>query len=188
MIFLGLFIGFLEVGLFSFGGAYGAIPLIRDVVVSHGWLDDGMLTYMIAVSESTPGPIMVNMATYVGSSQAGFWGAATATAAVVLPSFAIILLIMILLKKLLQNPYVQAALRGMKPCIAGIILATGVYLIFRSCAGVPKEPHLDPAAVVMTAALAAVYFGSKKYLKKGLSPIGLIAVSALAGILIYGWR
>ena len=102
MICLDLLIGFLKVGLFAFGGAYGAIPLIRDVVLSYGWLDDEMLTYMIAVSESTPGPIMVNLATYVGSSQAGFPGALIATMAVVMPSFIIILLIMVLLKKLLK--------------------------------------------------------------------------------------
>ena len=132
MILLELFIGFLKVGCFAFGGAYGAIPLIRDVVLSYGWLDDEMLTYMIAVSESTPGPIMVNLATYVGSSQAGFPGALIATAAVVLPSFLIILLIMILLKKLLKNKYVQAVLRGLKPCMIGIILATGIYMIIRN--------------------------------------------------------
>ena len=133
MIYLDLLIGFLKVGLFAFGGAYGAIPLIRDVVLAYGWLNDEMLTYMIAVSESTPGPIMVNLATYVGSSQAGFPGALIATAAVVLPSFIIILLIMVLLKKLLKNPYVQAILRGMKPCIIGIILATGLYMILHNC-------------------------------------------------------
>ena len=94
MIYFDLLFGFLKVGLFAFGGAYGAIPLIRDVVLSYGWIEDEMLTYMIAVSESTPGPIMVNLATYVGSSQAGFWGSLIATTAVVLPSFIIILLIM----------------------------------------------------------------------------------------------
>ena len=113
MICFDLLTGFLKVGLFAFGGAYGAIPLIRDVVLSYGWIEDEMLTYMIAVSESTPGPIMVNLATYVGNSQAGFLGALIATAAVVLPSFIIILLIMLLLKKLLKNPYVQAVLRGL---------------------------------------------------------------------------
>ena len=69
MIYLDLLIGFLKVGCFAFGGAYGAIPLIRDVVMSYGWLSEDMLTYMIAVSESTPGPIMVNLATYVGITQ-----------------------------------------------------------------------------------------------------------------------
>ena len=92
-----LFLTFAKVGLFTFGGAYGAIPLIRDVVLSYGWLDDEMLTYMIAVSESTPGSIMVNLATYVGSSKAGITGSLVATFAVVLPSFIIILLVRLLL-------------------------------------------------------------------------------------------
>ena len=90
MIYLDLFLGFLKVGCFAFGGAYGAIPLIRDVVLSHAWLNDEALAYMIAVSESTPGPIMINLATYVGSNEAGFFGALAATVAVVLPSFLVI--------------------------------------------------------------------------------------------------
>ena len=110
MIYLDLFLGFLKVGCFAFGGAYGAIPLIRDVVLSYGWLSDETLTYMIAVSESTPGPIMVNLATYVGSSQSGMLGAIVATLAVVLPSFIIILLVTALLKTALKNKYVQAVL------------------------------------------------------------------------------
>ena len=103
MIYLDLFLCFLKVGSFAFGGAYGAIPLIRDVVMSYGWLRDEMLTYMIAVSESTPGPIMVNLATYIGSNQAGFLGAVVATLAVVLPSFLIILWGTALLKTALKN-------------------------------------------------------------------------------------
>ena len=186
MIYFDLLIGFLKVGLFAFGGAYGAIPLIRDVVLSYGWIEEEMLTYMIAVSESTPGPIMVNLATYVGSSQAGFWGALIATTAVVLPSFIIILLIMVLLKKLLKNPYVQAILRGLKPCIIGIILATGVYMILQHSVGTVTRLKINMTAILMTIALAAVYFGSRKVLKKGLSPIALIGISALAGIVIYG--
>ena len=86
MIYLDLLLGFLKVGCFAFGGAYGAIPLIRDVVLSYGWLSEESLTYLNAANESTPGPIMVNLATFVGSSQAGFLGAAAATAAVVTPS------------------------------------------------------------------------------------------------------
>ena len=83
MIYIEIFLGFLKVGCFAFGGAYGAIPLIRDVVLTYGWIDEEMLTYMIAVSESTPGPIMVNLATYIGSNQAGFLSAVIATLAVV---------------------------------------------------------------------------------------------------------
>ena len=186
MIYLELLIGFLKVGLFSFGGAYAAIPLIRDVVLSYGWIEDEMLTYMIAVSESTPGPIMVNLATYVGSSQAGFLGSLVATAAVVLPSFVIILLIMILLKNVLKNPFVQAILRGLKPCIIGIILATGIYMILHNSIGTLGAFSVDVTAILMTVVLAAIYFGSRKVLKKGISPIGLIGIAALAGIIVYG--
>jgi len=181
-----LLLGFLRVGLFAFGGAYGAIPLIRDVVLSYGWIDDEMLTYMIGVSESTPGPIMVNLATYVGSSQAGLPGALIATAAVVLPSFVIILLIMAVLKRFVRNPFVQAVLRGLKPAVIGIILATGVYMVLRSCLTSLTSPAPDLTAICMTAALAAVYFGSRKVLKKPLSPIALIALSALCGVVVYG--
>lgn len=188
MIYIDLFIGFLKVGLFAFGGAYGAIPLIRDVVLSYRWIGDEMLTYMIAVSESTPGPIMVNLATYVGSSQEGFWGALIATTAVVLPSFIIILLIMILMKRLLKNPYVQAMLRGLKPCIIGIILATGVFMILEHCIGGISGFSIDTTATFMTVVLSAVFFGSKKVMKSGISPIGFIGISALAGILAYGWK
>ena len=186
MIYIDLLIGFLKVGLFAFGGAYGAIPLIRDVVLSYGWIEDEMLTYMIAVSESTPGPIMVNLATYVGSSQAGLPGALIATTAVVLPSFIIILLIMVLLKKLLKNPYVQAVLRGLKPCIIGIILATGIYMILQHSVGSIGALSFNTPAVLLTVALAVIYFGSRKVMKNSISPIGLISISALAGILIYG--
>ena len=187
MILLELFIGFLKVGCFAFGGAYGAIPLIRDVVLSYGWLDDEMLTYMIAVSESTPGPIMVNLATYVGSSQAGVLGSLVATLAVVLPSFIIILLVTALLKAVLKNPYVQAVLRGLKPCMIGIILATGVFMILQHITGGTGEISADIRSLAMTVILGGIYFGSRKVLKKGISPIGLICLSALAGVIAYGF-
>ena len=187
MICFDLLIGFLKVGLFAFGGAYGAIPLIRDVVLSYGWIEDEMLTYMIAVSESTPGPIMVNLATYVGSSQAGFPGAVIATTAVILPSFISVLLIMVLLKKLLKNQYVQAVLRGLRPCITGIILATGIFMILQHSLGSFSALSVDTTAIIMTIVLGAVYFGSRKVLKNGISPIGLIGISALAGLIVYGF-
>ena len=185
MILLELFIGFLKVGCFAFGGAYGAIPLIRDVVLSYGWLDDEMLTYMIAVSESTPGPIMVNIATYVGSSQAGLAGSIIATLAVVLPSFLIILLVTALLRTALKNPYVQAVLRGLKPSMIGIILATGVYMILKN-GMIIQEGTLLIRPLILTLILGAVYFGSRKIKKGGISPILLICISAVVGIVAYG--
>ena len=184
MILLELLIGFLKVGCFAFGGAYAAIPLIRDIVLSYGWLDEEMLTYMIAVSESTPGPIMVNLATYVGSSQAGLAGALTATLAVVLPSFIIILLVTAMLKTVLKNQYVQAVLRGLKPGMIGIILATGIAMICRN--GIVTEETVRLRPLFLTITLGAVYFGSRKIRKGGLSPIQLICLAAAAGIAVYG--
>lgn len=186
MIFLELFLGFLKVGCFAFGGAYGAIPLIRDVVMSYGWLNDEMLTYMIAVSESTPGPIMVNLATYIGSNQAGLLGATVATLAVVLPSFLIILLVTVLLKTALKNQYVQAVLRGLKPCVIGIVLATGIDMVLGNCFGTVSAIQINVRATVITAALAAALLGYQKVKHKKLSPILLIILAAFLGAGIYG--
>ena len=143
-----------------------------------------MLTYMIAISESTPGPIMVNLATYVGTSQAGIVGALIATFAVVLPSFIIILLVTAILSKVIKNKYVQAVLRGVKPCMVGIILATGWWMILKNFFDVPFI-SISIKAVVITVILAAVYFGLGKKIKKGISPIALILISAVLGAIGY---
>ena len=185
MTCLQLFFGFLKAGCFAFGGAYGAIPLIRDVVFSYGWLDDETLSYMIAVSESTPGPIMVNLATYVGSSQAGFSGALIATLAVVLPSFLILLLVTALLKTILKNKYIQAILSGLKPCVTGIVLATGIYMTVNNCLEPLLSPHIDLRAVLITVLLTAILFLYRKRTGKKLSPILLILTAACLGVLIY---
>lgn len=185
MIYWNLFLGFLQVGCLAFGGAYGAIPLIRDVVLSYGWLTDEQITYMIAVSESTPGPIMVNLATYVGSSQGGLPGAITATAAVVLPAFIIIILIMAVLKNLIRNRFVQAILNGLKPCIAGIILATGAYMLLNNCFDLSSGLSLNWRSLLLAAILIAVQLGAKFIGKKQMSPISLILISACLGIALY---
>ena len=184
MIYLDLFLGFLKVGLFAFGGAYGAIPLIRDVVLSYGWLSDEALSYMIAVSESTPGPIMVNLATYVGSTEAGFLGALVATLAVVLPSFIIILLITALLKNALKNKYVQAVLKGLKPSVIGIVLAMGVYMIVKNCL-MEDTFKMNLRSIVITAVLGIVAVLYKYFSKKKMSPIIMIVISSLLGMFVY---
>lgn len=186
MIYLELFFGFLKVGAFAFGGAYGAIPLIREVVLSYGWLSDEMLTYIIAVSESTPGPIMVNLATYIGSTQAGFGGSVIATLAVVMPSFVIILLVAAVFGTALKNKYVQAVMGGLKPCIVGIVLATGIYMVLSSCFGSAEAAEIDFKAVIITAILIVSAAGYKHFTEKKMSPVMLIAVSAAAGMIIYG--
>ena len=189
MIYLELFLGFLKVGFFAFGGAYGAIPLIRDVVLSFGWLEDDMLTAMIAVSESTPGPIMVNLATYVGSSQAGIPGAAIATLASILPAFVIILLIMAVMKRVLDNKAVQAVMKGLQACVIGVITAVGVYMLYKNAIVPAFAAETDLRPLILAAVLAVIYFGSRKIraLKKGLSPIALIGISACLGILFFGF-
>jgi len=186
MIYLELFLGFLEVGLFSFGGAYAAIPLIRDVVLAHGWMTDEALSYMIAVSESTPGPIMVNLATYVGSDQGGILGAAIATFAVVLPAFFIILLLMAAFNVLLKNRWFSAVLGGLKPCIIGIVLATGAFMLIANAFDLSGSLQPDIIAIALSVILAAVMFGPRLAGKK-TSPIALIAVAAALGIIAYAF-
>ncbi len=185
MIYLRLFIGFLKVGMFSFGGAYAAIPIIRDIVLSYNWISEDTMAYMIAVSESTPGPIMVNLATYVGSSQAGFLGALVATTAVILPSFVIMLIVAKLLSSLKENPYIQALIGGLKPCIIGIILAMGISMIVKMWIGSTSSIAINQTEIALTLALSVIYFGSRKFIKHGISPLMLIAISAVIGIVVY---
>ncbi|WP_029199892.1 chromate transporter [Oribacterium sp. NK2B42] len=179
MIYLELLLGFLQIGIFAFGGAYGAIPLIRDVVMNYGWISEDQLTYMIAVSESTPGPIMVNMATYIGSSQAGISGALIATTAVALPSFIIILIVSTILKNFTDNPHFQAVLKGIKPCIIGIIISTGLYMIINNCRSVDGLSYVN---ILITLILFMFMLLHKRFLKRKASPIHLIIFAAVLGI------
>ena len=181
MIWLELFLGFLEVGCFSFGGAYAAIPLIRDVVLKYGWLEEETLLYFIGVCESTPGPIMINLATYVGSSQAGVLGGLLATFAVVLPAFLIILLVVAIVDKFLKNPWVKAVMGGLKPGVIGVILATGLFMIYSNA--MPANAP-DVKALIITGILAVLTFGSRIIRKKKISPIPLIGISAALGIIM----
>jgi len=183
VIYAKLFLEFLWVGCFTFGGGYGSIPLIRDVVLRNNWLTEDAFSYMIAVSESTPGPVMVNLATYVGSSQGGLLGGVLATIAAVLPAFAIILLLMVILQNAIKNPWVKAALGGMQPCAVGIILATGVQLTLNACL---PQGSIDVRALVIAAVLVGIIVFCKKT-KKKISPIRLIGISALLGIVLYGF-
>ena len=124
MILLELFWNFLVIGAVSFGGGYGMISLVRETVLGHGWLTESEFLSFIAVSESTPGPLAVNMATFVGASQAGLAGSLAATVGVVLPSFVIILLIAAALHSLMKYAGVNAFLAGVRPCVVAMILAT----------------------------------------------------------------
>lgn len=183
-----LLLVFARIGLFTFGGGYGMIPLIQQEVTSRGWLDAETLLQYIGICESTPGPIAVNMATFIGSSRAGLAGSACATLGVVLPSFVIILLIAAVLKQFRQNRYVAAALGGIKPVVAGMIASTGLCLALK-CLVVRTSPldalALDYRQLAIAAALGVGCFVWIRGLKRRFSPIALIAASALLGVLFY---
>ena len=185
MIYLQLFWAFLKVGMFSFGGAYGAIPVIRDIVMAEGWIASEKFAYFVAVSESTPGPIMVNMATYIGSSQAGFLGAVLATIGVVLPSFIIILVIASVFSNLISNKHVQAVLKGVKPCFIGIVLAAGICMTAVNILPQADLRSFDGKSLLITIILALPVFGYQRIRKKDFSPILLIVLSAAMGIIVF---
>ena len=188
MIFLRLFLTFLEIGACSFGGGYGMISLIRELTIANGWLTEKELLNFIAVSESTPGPIAINMATFVGSSQGGIFGAFCATLGVVLPSFVIILIIAALLRNLLKYPAVQGILGGIRPCVVGLIFATSCIMMLSTLFGFGSiGDALTPnyIGIAIFAVIFAIGFGYKKIKKKAISPILLIVISAVLGGVLY---
>ena len=188
MICLKLFLTFFEIGLFTFGGGYAMISLIRDKALALGWLTEKDLLNMIAVSESTPGPIAVNMATFVGSKQGGFLGSLMATLGVVLPSFIIILLVCAMIHNFLKYKGVQAFLRGVRPCVVALILATAITMALRTLLNfttLTGGVAPDVRGIVILAILVAIAFVFKKANKKKPSPILMILISAGLGMLLY---
>lgn len=121
MIYLELFWTFLKIGAFTFGGGYAMLPIVQEEVAAHGWLDAKALIDFIAVSESTPGPFAVNMATYVGAEVGGVFGSVCATLGVVLPSFLIILLAAKCFEAFKENRVVKGCMTGLKPAVVGLI-------------------------------------------------------------------
>ena len=188
MIYLTLFLTFLQIGAVSFGGGYAMISLIREKVLTHGWLTEEELLNMIAVSESTPGPIAVNMATFVGSTQGGVLGSLLATLGVVLPSFIMILIIAALIRNLLKYRGVQAVLGGIRPCVVALILATAITMLMStlfSFKTVEGAVNPDGKGLIIFAIIAATAVMFKKVRKKPISPILLILLSAGLGMLLY---
>jgi chromate transporter len=188
MIYLELFLTFLQVGAFSFGGGYGMISLIREKVLMHGWLTEEELLNMIAVAESTPGPIAVNMATFVGSMQGGILGSFLATLGVVLPSFLIILLIAALMRNLMKYEGVKAFLNGIRPCVVGLILATAITMFLRTAMGfgsLGDTFSVDIKGLVILAILIVIAIVSKLAFRKTPSPILMILISAGLGMILY---
>ena len=187
-MFLKLFLTFLEIGAVSFGGGYGMISLIREKVLLNGWLSEAEFLSFIAVSESTPGPLAVNMATFIGASQGGVPGALCATLGVVLPSFFIILLIAALIHDLLKYAGVEAFLSGVRPCVVALILSTAFTMGLSTLLGISTAAETPSPAwrgIGILAILAGVRLIWQKARGKAPSPIGMILFSAVLGAVLY---
>ena len=185
MIYLYLFLEFFKIGLFTFGGGYAMIPLVREVVLQYGWMTEETFTNFIGVCESTPGPIAVNMATYVGSTVGGFFGSVLATLGVVLPSVIIIVLIVTLLNTLTKNIHFQNALKGIKPVVLGLIFSTGLILTAKAIGYSSNLTFkFDYKSFIILGIIIILYTLYQKLFKKKPSTILLIVVSACLGIII----
>ena len=189
MIYLQLFFEFFKTGLFAVGGGMATLPFLYDMAEKTNWFSSAQLADMLAVSESTPGPIGVNMATYVGFTTAGIPGALCATIGLATPSIIIILLIARVLSAFRQNKHVDAAFYGLRPCSVGLIAAAGVLVV--------KIALFDTGAYAASGvladifnfkalALAAVLLVFTRWIKatKKLHPIVFIAFSALVGVVL----
>ena len=188
MLYLRLFYEFFKTGLFAVGGGMATLPFLYDMADSTGWFTHGQLADMVAVSESTPGPIGVNMATYVGFSAAGVPGAVVATLGLIAPSIIIILIIARVLAAFRQNKYVDAAFYGLRPCSVGLIAAAGLLVVKIALFDVDLYRQ---TGVLMNLfqwkaiALAAVLIVLTRYVKplKKLHPVFFILGSAAVGAL-----
>ena len=188
MIYLRLFWEFFKTGLFAVGGGLATLPFLDRMVDTTGWFTHSQLADMIAVSESTPGPIGVNMATYVGYLTAGIPGAVVATLGLAAPSVIIILLIARALKAFRDNKYVDAAFYGLRPCSIGLIAAAGLLVVkialfhFDAYKLSGALGDLFNWKAIVLAVLLVVLTRFVKPLKK-LHPIVFILGSALVGVL-----
>lgn len=191
MIYLQLFFEFFKTGLFAVGGGMATLPFLYDMADKTGWFTSGQLADMIAVSESTPGPIGVNMATYVGFTTAGVWGSIIATLGLVTPSVIIIIIISYFLKSFRENKYVDAAFYGLRPASTGLIAAAGMTVVtitlfqmdlFKTSG---KILDLFNWKSLILAVIIYVLSNNVKQTKK-LHPVFFIAGSAIVGI-IFGF-
>lgn len=188
-IFLQLFIEFFKAGLFAVGGGMATIPFLYDISDKTGWFTHAELTNMIAISESTPGPIGINMATYVGFTSGGVPGSIIATLGLITPSIIVILIIAGFLKAFKDNKYVQSAFYGLRPASTGLIAAAGLsvaaMVVLDKAAFAATGSILDlvnlPSIVLM---LVLYYFTAKCKKTKGLHAAAFIAASAVIGIVL----
>ena len=180
MIYLDLLLTFFKIGAFTFGGGYAMLPLIQEEVLKKGWLSEQALVDFIAVSESTPGPFAVNIATYIGSRTGGILGSVCATLGVVLPSFIIILMVAKCYEKFKESKVVNGCMSGLKPAVVGLIgsavlsIATTVFVPEGFSTKIFADSSFYVSFVIF--AIAMVLAFKKKH------PIWIICLSATLGI------
>ncbi|MBE6207669.1 MAG: chromate transporter [Rikenellaceae bacterium] len=187
MIFWQLFVSYLKIGFFGFGGGYAMLSLIQnEVVVQHQWMTGSEFADIVAISQITPGPIAINSATYVGYTvglQAGgvgygILGSLIATFAVCLPALTLMLLITRYFLRLRHNPLIEGAMRGMRPVVIGMIAAAALLLIFPHSTDPGEQNFIDLWSWLL---FGGVLIGQWKK----INPILLIVLSAVAGMVIY---
>ncbi len=189
-----LFWTFFKIGLFTVGGGYAMIPMIESEVIGQGWLTEAELINFLAISESTPGPFAINMATFVGVSQGqaifgnlfgSIIGGIVATLGVITPSIIIIILIFKAYEKFITNKYVKAVMNGIKAVVCGMIFVIAGELILKEIFKSGIETHFifDYKALIIIAILVAL----KLIFKKKMNPIIMILISAVLGIIGYGF-
>lgn len=169
---LKLFISFFKIGAFSFGGGYAMLPLIkREVIEVHNWMTGAEFIDVLAISEMTPGPFAVNSATFLGNKVAGLPGSIVATFAVILPSFIVMSLLIMFVKKFRDSPYLDWFFTGIRPIVMGLILAAAIT--------VGMDAFIDLKSVIL--AVVAFYFVTFKE----LNPIVAIIISGVVGVILY---
>lgn len=184
MMYLQLFFEFFKTGLFAVGGGMATLPFLYDMAERTGWFTAAQIADMLAVSESTPGPIGVNMATYVGFVTGGIPGAVVASLGLVAPSLVVIMIVAAVLKSFRDNKYVNAAFYGLRPASTAMVASAGISVVLTTFF---RDEVLALSAVDWKAvALAAVLLALTRWVKwtKKLHPIVFIALSAVVGVLL----
>lgn len=193
MIYMSLIYDFLMIGLLSFGGGYTTIPMVKDIVEKYDVLNIEMLENFIAISESTPGPVAINLATFVGNEVGGVLGGVLATFFEILPAFIIILIFVKFFKKYIDNENVKFALSIIRPCIVGIIMAVGATMFVANIIPyiMPFEKLQDSENVtycikyfIIAGIIIATIILAQNVFKKKLSSIKIIILGAILGIAI----
>ncbi len=182
MIYLKLFWTFLKIGLFTFGGGYAMIPMIKDEVLGQGWLTMDELVNFIAVSEATPGPFAANIATFTGYSQAGVLGAIVATMGLILPSIIIIIIVAKIFTSFSKNKHVKNALKGIRPIIVGLILSVGVSLLYTT---ILPDGFANLSTWVWQPLVIITVCAFFRFMFKKMSPILIILIAAVLGMILY---